>query len=78
MKSITLITLSTLLLATACGQTKEDRAATGGLIGAGTGAVIGSTVGHPLTGAAIGAGVGAAGGALIDPDKVNFGKPIWK
>lgn len=67
-----------ILLLSACGTTKEDRAASGGLIGAGAGAVIGSTVGHPLTGAAIGAGVGATTGALADPSKLNLGKPVWK
>lgn len=78
MKKTTLILLSCLPLLAACGTTTEDRAATGGLIGAGTGAVIGSTVGHPVTGAAIGAGVGAAAGAVSDPKKINLGKPLWR
>lgn len=67
-----------LLALAACGTSKQDRAATGGLIGAGAGAVIGSTVGAPVTGAVVGAGVGAATGALADPDRINLGKPIWK
>lgn len=77
-------TLSTLLIAgcalalTACGNTKEDRAASGGLLGAGAGAVIGSTMGAPVTGAAIGAGVGATTGALTDKADINLGDPIWK
>lgn len=62
----------------ACGESKQDRAASGGLIGAGTGAVVGSTVGAPVTGAAIGAGVGATIGAVSDSDDINLGKPIWR
>ncbi len=63
---------------TACGNTKEDRAASGGLLGAGAGAVVGSTVGAPVTGAAIGAGVGATTGALTDKADINLGDPIWR
>lgn len=37
----------------------------GGLVGAGTGALMGAAVGHPGAGAAIGAGVGALGGGLM-------------
>ena len=37
----------------------------GGLLGAGTGAIIGGATGHPGAGAAIGAGVGALSGAAI-------------
>ena len=78
MKKTTLIALTCLPLLAACGTSKEDRAASGGLIGAGAGAVIGSTVGAPITGAAIGAGAGATAGALTDPDKINLGKPLWR
>jgi len=78
MKPTLLFALPCLFVLAACGTTKEDRAASGGLIGAGAGAVIGSTVGAPVTGAAIGAGVGATTGALTDPSKINLGKPLWK
>lgn len=78
MKLTSLILLPCILALSACGTTKEDRAATGGLLGAGAGAVIGSTMGAPITGAAIGAGAGATAGALTDPSKINLGKPIWK
>ncbi len=78
MKSTVLFVLPCLFALTACGTTKEDRAATGGLMGAGAGAIIGSTVGAPVTGAVVGAGVGATAGALTDPDKINLGKPWWK
>ena len=70
--------IATVLMLVACGNTKEDRAASGGLVGAGAGAIIGSAVGHPITGAAIGAGVGATTGALTDKADVNLGEPIWK
>ncbi len=73
-----LILIPCLLALAACGTTKEDRALSGGLIGAGAGAVIGSTVGAPAQGAAIGAGVGATTGAVVDPSKINLGKPLWR
>jgi osmotically inducible lipoprotein OsmB len=48
-----------------CGETPGTRAVTGGLIGAGAGAAIGSVAGgHAGTGALIGGGAGALGGAL--------------
>lgn len=78
MKLIHLIAPLCLVSLAACGSSKEDRAASGGLLGAGAGAVLGSSVGHPVTGAAIGAGVGATAGALTDKAKINLGKPIWK
>lgn len=63
----------------ACGYSRGDRAASGGLIGAGTGATIGAvTGGNPLTGAVIGGAVGAVGGAVTSPDTVNLGRPVWR
>ena len=51
-----------------CGERPGERALTGGLIGAGTGAAIGAvTGGSPATGALIGGGVGAIGGAVTSP-----------
>lgn len=78
MKKTSLIVLTALFTLTACGTTKQDRAASGALIGAGTGAVVGSVVGAPGYGALIGGGVGAATGAMTDPSQINLGKPIWK
>jgi hypothetical protein len=46
-------------------STREKGALAGGAVGAGAGAVIGSTTEHTGTGALIGAGVGAVSGALI-------------
>ena len=63
----------------ACGETKGDRALSGGGLGAAAGAGVGAlTGGSILGGAVIGGAIGAAGGALTDKDDVNLGKPAWK
>ena len=62
----------------ACGTTPGDRAASGGLIGAGTGAVVGSLSGNAGAGAIIGGLGGAAVGALTDPCTLNLGDPWWR
>jgi osmotically inducible lipoprotein OsmB len=67
---------ATLALA-ACGTTPGDRAVSGGLIGAGTGAVVGSLSGNAGAGAVIGGLGGAAVGALTDPCTLNLGDPWW-
>ena len=46
-------------------STTAQGAIGGGLVGAGTGAIVGAAVHHPVKGALIGAGVGAVGGGLI-------------
>jgi hypothetical protein len=62
-----------------CGHTTGDRAVSGGLIGAGSGAVIGAVTGiGPGTGALIGGAVGGIGGAVTSPRDVNLGRPIWR
>ena len=61
----------------ACGTSTTDRAASGGLIGAGAGAAIGSLYGDAGAGALIGGIAGAAAGAVTDPCDVNLGDPIW-
>ena len=75
-------TLALLALASvglgACGYSTGDRAASGGLLGAGTGAAIGSFSGNAGTGALIGGAAGAAGGALTSPGQVNLGRPAWR
>jgi len=50
-----------LLWVAGCGETTEERAATGGLGGAPAGAVVGGPVG-----AAVGGAAGATGGAVMD------------
>jgi len=51
----------------ACGETPGERALTGGLLGAGGGAAIGSLSGNAGAGALIGGAAGAVGGALTAP-----------
>lgn len=71
---ITLVAVTGLVLTiSACGDTKGQRALSGGGIGAGIGAV-GSAVtgGSPWTGAVIGGAAGAATGALTDKDQINL------
>ena len=61
-----------------CGYNTGDRAVSGGLIGAGTGAVLGTVIGvGPVEGAVLGGAVGAVGGAVTSPRNVNFGRPVW-
>ncbi len=58
--------LLALLLVGCASPYHADRGAlVGGVLGAGTGALIGDAVGSPLAGTAIGAGVGAISGAAI-------------
>ncbi len=67
------------LVLAACGTAPNDRAISGGGIGAAAGAVVGAVTGLTvLEGALIGTGLGAALGAFTDPEKVNLGEPIWK
>ena len=75
-----LLTVAGLGLARAgCGYSTGDRAASGGLIGAGAGATVGAvTGGNPLTGAVVGGAIGAVGGAVTRPEDVNLGKPVWR
>jgi osmotically inducible lipoprotein OsmB len=53
-----------------CGDTVGQRAGSGGLIGAGTGAAIAAVTGGPVLGAAlVGGAVGAVGGAVTTPGR---------
>jgi osmotically inducible lipoprotein OsmB len=63
----------------ACGESRGDRAISGGAIGAGVGAAGAAVLNQdPITGALIGGAVGAGAGALTKEKDVNLGKPIWK
>jgi hypothetical protein len=67
------------LVVVACGYSPGDRAVSGGLLGAGTGAAVGAvTGGNAGTGALIGGAIGAVGGAATSPDTVNLGRPVWR
>jgi hypothetical protein len=70
--------LCSVLILSGCGTTTGDRAVSGGLLGAGTGALIGSVAGSAGKGALIGGLGGMALGALTSPRQVNFGEPIWR
>ena len=71
MHPIKLFLITTVLLsATASGNTWGERAVTGGAIGAGSGAAIGSVTGVGiLPGALIGGAVGAGVGAATTPER---------
>lgn len=78
MKAPVAILAAGLLLA-ACGTRTEDRALSGGGIGAVAGTAVGAVTGLSLLeGALIGAGIGAAAGALTDSNQVDLGEPIWR
>ncbi|HWA91595.1 MAG TPA: YMGG-like glycine zipper-containing protein [Rhizomicrobium sp.] len=61
-----------------CGTNPGDRAVSGGLLGAGAGAVIGAATGNAGAGAAIGAVSGAVIGAATSPCDLDLGDPFWK
>ena len=52
-------------MGTAAQSKTTQGAVLGGLLGAGTGAIVGNQTDHPGAGTAIGAGLGALGGALV-------------
>jgi len=62
----------------ACGTNVVDRTISGGLIGAGGGAVTGAALGNPAAGALIGGVAGAMTGAITTGSGPNLGKPIWR
>ena len=65
---------ATLPLLAGCGYSPGHRALTGGMIGAGAGAIIGSATGMGAgTGALIGGAAGAATGAAPTPNQLNIG-----
>ncbi len=75
MNRIAIVSLSALMLLSACGSGTGERALSGGAIGAAGGAVIGALAGSPAAGAAIGGAAGAATGALTTQNQINLGKP---
>ncbi len=74
--SFSAICLSALLL-TGCGTSPGDRGLSGGILGAGTGAAIGSLAGSAGTGALVGGLGGAAIGLLTSPEVINLGPAAW-
>jgi osmotically inducible lipoprotein OsmB len=61
-----------------CGTSQNDRALSGGAIGAGAGGLAGAAVGHPWAGAGWGGAGGAATGAYTNPNQVDLGRPAWR
>jgi hypothetical protein len=59
-----LVALALTLSVAACGSSPGGRAVSGGLLGAGAGAAVGSLSGNAGTGALVGGGLGAVGGAV--------------
>jgi osmotically inducible lipoprotein OsmB len=78
MKRFILLSALAMFALSACGTTQGDRAASGGLLGAGAGAAIGSLSGNAGAGAVIGGVAGAAAGVLSDPCTLNLGDPVWR
>jgi hypothetical protein len=60
-----------------CGTNPGDRAASGALLGAAGGAIIGGAAGNAGLGAAAGAVAGGVVGAATDPCDLNLGDPVW-
>jgi len=76
MKLATLAVLgSTALFVAGCGTDPGERALTGGLLGAGAGALIGGAAGNAGAGALIGGAAGAIGGAATSPCDVDLNAP---
>ena len=77
MKPICIATLASLLvcalIASAPAQmtTTEKGVAGGALLGAGTGAIVGAGVHHPIKGALIGGGLGAVAGGVVGHEFQN-------
>lgn len=70
---------STALIVAACGYTPGDRAVSGGLIGAGTGAGVAAVSGGNVgTGALVGGAAGALAGVATRADQINLGRPLWR
>lgn len=66
-------------LLAACGSLPQDRAITGGGIGAAGGAIIGAVTGLTVVqGALIGTGLGAVIGGLTTADNFDLGAPFWR
>lgn len=76
--AIAMTFLCTVLLS-GCGTLPQERALSGGGIGAATGAVAGAILGGPVLGAAVlGGAAGAAIGGLTHKSQIDLGKPAWK
>ncbi|MGB8873504.1 MAG: YMGG-like glycine zipper-containing protein [Desulfobaccales bacterium] len=77
LKTVGVLLLVVMLLGGCAGSafdtTSAERTGVGGLIGAGSGALIGAAAGNPAAGAAIGAGAGLLGGYIYDQYQKSHG-----
>jgi osmotically inducible lipoprotein OsmB len=68
-----------IVMLSACGTSKSDRALSGAGIGAGVGAVGSALTGGNVGGGALVGGLaGGAAGALTSPNTINLGRPAWR
>lgn len=66
------------LMLSACGETRGERAVTGAGVGAGAGAIVGAVTGlGPGTGALVGATAGGIAGFLTEKAELNLGDAPW-
>lgn len=77
-KTYAAVSVLMVLVLSACGNTKTDRALSGAGIGAGIGSV-GSTIagGSAVTGAIIGGAAGAVAGGTTDKSDIDLGNTLW-
>jgi hypothetical protein len=61
-----------------CGYRTRDRAASGGLLGAGAGAGIAAVTGGSTLTGALGGAASAVGGAVTNHNDIDLGCPIWR
>lgn len=74
-----ILLLAVLFFVASCGSLPQDRAITGGGIGAAGGAIIGAITGLTVVqGALIGTGLGAVIGGLTTADNFDLGTPFWR
>jgi hypothetical protein len=79
MRGRSIFALGAALALAACGTTTQDRAISGGAIGAGAGAVLSAITPIGLVGGMLlGGAAGAATGAVTTKEQVNLGEPAWK
>jgi uncharacterized membrane protein len=75
-KMVILVMVAALVVGGCSGMSNtEQRTLSGGVIGAGGGALIGWAAGCPACGAAIGAGAGMLGGYAYDQYEKSRGRP---
>jgi hypothetical protein len=72
-KFMTVVVLGSALAVAGCGNTRGERALSGGGIGAGVGAVGAAVTGGSVAaGALVGGAVGAVAGAVTDKRQINL------